>query len=133
MAAPPTDLEMSAEQANLCLEDRISASRQASYESRVGTPTDWLDWKGGHYRYVQEEVRRRHPMSASFTLGEPSLRPGVEPNQYLYRVERIDALLGRFATTTGAPIGPSEVMQWISYQRSAITSGGSTTVMASSP
>ena len=133
MAASPTDLEMSAEQANLCLEDRISASRQASYESQVGTPKDWPDWKGGHYRYVQEEVRRRHPMSASFTPGEPSLRLGVESNQYLYRVERIDALLGRFATTTGAPIGPAEVMHWISDQRSAITPGDSTTEMVSSP
>ena len=84
----------------------------------MGTPNDWHDWNGAHYSYVQEEVRRRHPLSAAFTIGEPSLRNGVEPNQYLYRVERIDALLRKFGPASGIPIGVAEVKAWISAQRS---------------
>ena len=84
----------------------------------MGTPKDWHDWNGAHYSYVQEEVRRRHPLSAAFTIGEPSLRNGVEPNQYLYRVERIDALLRKFGPASGIPIGVAEVKAWISAQRS---------------
>ena len=67
-----------------------------------------------HFRYVQEEVRRQYPLSAAFTGGEPSLRPGIEPNQYLYRVERIDTLLNTYAATTGGPVGVEQVREWIS-------------------
>ena len=125
--------EESAEQTNLCLEDRISASRQASYERRMGAPRDWPDWQDAHYRYVQEEVRRRHPLSAAFSPGEPSLMPGIEPNQYLYRVERIDTLLHRFGATSGAPIGVAEVRAWISARESAIPAPSPTLGIASSP
>ena len=62
---------------------------------------------------MQEEVRRRYPLSAALTGGEPSLRPGIEPNQYLYRVERIDGLLAAHATATGAPVGVEHVNDWI--------------------
>ena len=93
MAAPPGELQVAAEQANLCMEERISKARQATYEKRMGAPQApqaWSDWRKNHYRYVQNEVRRRDTLSAAFTDGEPSLRPRIEPNQYLCRVERID-------------------------------------------
>ena len=112
-------LEESAEQTNLCLEERIGASRQARYESRMGAPKNWPDWQCAHTRYVQEEVRRHHPLSAAFTPGEPSLRHGMEPNQYLYRIERIDRLLRRLDTTSGASVGVAEVRAWISGRQSA--------------
>ena len=73
----------SAEQTNLCLEERVSGSRQARYENRMGTPQNWTDWQRAHFRYVEEEVRQRDPLSAAFTPGEPSLRPRIAPNQYL--------------------------------------------------
>lgn len=98
----------------------------------MGTPKDWHEWKGNHYRYVQEEVRRRHPLSAAFTVGEPSLRSGVEPNQYLYRVERIDALLHKFGTASGIAIGVAEVKAWISARRSTIPSTSATAGPSSS-
>ena len=66
-----------------------------------------------HYRYVQEEVRRRSPLSAAFASGESSLRPGIEPNQHLYRVERIDSLLNAYGTTTGEPVGVGQIRDWI--------------------
>ena len=118
MAAPPGEPQIAAEQANLCMEERIGPARQATYESRMGDPETWDDWRSSHDRYVREEVRRRHPLSAAFTGGEPSLRPGIEPNQYLYRVERIDGLLERYATGTGAPVGAGKINGWISARDS---------------
>ena len=58
MQTPSTDLQESAEQANLCMEDRISATRQATYEAAVGSPGDWKAWQDRHRRYVREEVNR---------------------------------------------------------------------------
>ena len=85
----------------------------------MGAPKNWPDWHGAHTRYVQEEVRRHHPLSAAFTPGEPSLRQGMEPNQYLYRIERIDRMLRRFGATSGASVGVAEVRAWISGRQSA--------------
>ena len=119
LMAARVGLEESAEQTNLYLEERISASRQARYESRMGAPKNWPDWRGAHKCYVEEEVRRRHPLSAAFTPGEPSLRQGMEPNQYLYRIERIDRMLQRFGATSGASVGVADVTAWISSRQSA--------------
>ena len=122
MATPQVAPQESAEQANLCLEERISPSRRAVYERIVGSPGDWRNWWGDHLRYVQNEVRRRNPLSAAFSAGEPSLRPGIEPNQYLYRVERIDRLLRTFDTSTGGHVEAADVDDWISVQRSVESS-----------
>ena len=119
MAATPGDPQGAAEQANLCMEERISAARQATYEARMDAPKTWNDWRDDHYRYVQEEVRRRDPLSAAFTGGEPSLRPGIEPNQYLCRVERIDGLLDRYGPATGGPVGVEQINGWIAARDSA--------------
>ena len=118
MATIPGEGEVAAERANLCMEERTSAARQATYVESVGDPDGWEHWRDNHLRYVQEEVRRRYPLSAAFTGGEPSLKPGVEPNQYLYRVERIDALLNAYATTAGGPVGVEQVREWISARDS---------------
>lgn len=69
MQTPSTDLQESAEQANLCMEDRISATRQATYEAAVGSPSDWKAWQDRHRRYVREEVNRPRPLSAAFDKG----------------------------------------------------------------
>ena len=113
MRTPPDGLEAAAERANLCMEERTSPVRQSAYEDRMGAPGEWEDWRDSHLRYVQEEVRRRYPLSAAFASGEPSLRPGVEPNQYLYRVERIDSLLVTYGTTTGEHVGVEQIRDWI--------------------
>ena len=113
MATPPDGLEVAAERANLCMEERTSPTRQSAYEDRMAAPDAWEDWRGDHLRYVREEVRRRDPLSAAFTSGEPSLRPGVEPNQDLYRVERIDSLLDTYGTSTGEPVGVEKIRDWI--------------------
>ncbi|MDE0005226.1 MAG: hypothetical protein OXQ29_21255 [Rhodospirillaceae bacterium] len=118
MAMPPDGLEVAAERANLCMEERTSPARQSAYEARMGAPGGWEDWRDSHLRYVQEEVRRRYPLSAAFASGEPSLRPGVEPNQDLYRVERIDSLLGIYGTTTGGPVGVEQIKDWIAARDS---------------
>ena len=118
MAATPGDPVAAAERANLCMEERVSASRQKVYEASVDGPVGWEDWRERHFRYVQEEVRRRYPMSAAFNAREPSLRFGVEPNQYLYRVERIDSLLEIHGTTTGVPVGIKQIREWISARDS---------------
>ena len=76
-ATIPSEPEVAAERANLCMEERVSAARQTAYENRVGAPDGWEDWQDNHLRYVQEEVRRRYPLSAALTGGEPSLRPGI--------------------------------------------------------
>ena len=89
-------------------------ARQAAYEDRMDEPGEWEHWRENHFRYVQEEVRRQYPLSAAFSVGEPSLRPGIEPNQYLYRIERIDALLDTYAATTGGPVEVEQVREWIS-------------------
>ena len=128
MATTPDGPQAAAERANICMGERISAARQAAYEGRVGDPDGWEDWQDNHLRYVQEEVRRRYPLSAAFTDGEPSLGPGVEPSQNLYRVERIDALLNTYATTAGRPVGVEQVREWIS----AWDSGGSAEMTATS-
>ncbi|MDE0229324.1 MAG: hypothetical protein OXJ62_10795 [Spirochaetaceae bacterium] len=122
----------SAEQTNLCLEERVSGSRQARYESMMGTPHNWTDWQKAHFRYVQEEVRGRSPLSAAFTPGEPSLRSRIEPNQYLYRVERIDRLLRNFGTTSGVSVGVSDLNEWISARSAASTATTAAPAIASS-
>lgn len=122
----------SAEQTNLCLEERVSRSRQDRYENRMGAPRDWTDWRGAHSRYVGEEVRRRYPLSAAFTAGEPSLRYAIDPNQCLYRVERIDKLLRTFDTTSGVSVGVADVKDWISARSAATTAATVALVIASS-
>ena len=69
-----TDREWAAERANLCLEERVTPERQATYEVRVGRSADWSHWEDAHRRYVVEDVRRRHPLSAAFDGGD-ALRP----------------------------------------------------------
>lgn len=98
------------------MEDRISASRQAAYEDAVGSPPDWRTWRAGHDRYVKSEVRRRHPLSAAFGRGEPSLRAAIEANQYLYRVERIDQLLRNYGADAG------QINGWIKARGTATSS-----------
>ena len=111
-----TDLQESAEQANLCMEERISASRQAAYEAAVGSPNDWRAWQDSHRRYVEVEVNRRHPLSAAFDNRQPSLRPNMDPNRYLYRVEKIDHLLRDYKGE--APVGPAQINEWINARES---------------
>lgn len=118
MATVPADGEGAAKWANLCLEERVAARRQAVYEDRVGRPTDWPDWRAAHGRYVQQEVRRRHPLSAAFGDGD-ALRPHIEPNQELYRVERIDAQMRDYGS--GA-FGVDQLRQWISNRDGHATS-----------
>ena len=116
----PDGLQAEAERANLRMEERVSAVRQAAYEDRIGAPETWADWRASHERYVKEEVRRRHPPSAAFDKGEPSLRPGIEPNQWLYRVERIDAMLKDYAgeAEMGEPVRVERIKEWISARDS---------------
>ncbi len=111
MATRQATPQAAAEQANLSMEGRVSTQRHGVYEGRVGTVTDWDDWRERHFRYIREEVRRRYPLSATFNLGEPSLCPGIEPNQYLLRVERIDSLLGKYSAATGKAVDVNEVNQ----------------------
>ena len=116
MQTTSTDLQESAEQANLCMEDRISASRQAAYEAAVGSPGDWEAWRVNHLSYVDSEVRRRDTLSAAFDSGQPSLRPNIARNQYLYRVEKIDDLLRDYKGE--ASVGPAQINEWINARES---------------
>lgn len=118
MATVPADDEGAAKWANLCLEERVGVGRQAVYEDGVGRPTDWLDWRAAHLRYVQQDVRRRHPLSGAFDDGD-ALRPGIESNQELYRVERIDAPMKEYAAGT---FGVDQLRQWISNRSRRSTS-----------
>lgn len=102
-----------AERTNLCLEERVTAERQVIYEAQVGEPTNWSAWRAAHYRYVQEEVRRTRPVSVAFSGGD-SLRPLLEGNQELYRVERIDSLLRDYTAEAGVPADVERVREWIS-------------------
>lgn len=130
MRRAPDGPETTAKRANLCMEERVSAGRQAAYEQWIGDPDGWDGWQEMHHRYVEEEVRRRHPLSAAFTSGEPSLRPGIEPNQHLYRVERIDGLLAAHATTTGVSVGAEQVSDWIATRDAEAASAGTVTAFA---
>ena len=121
MATVPADQEAAAEWANLCLEERVSAPRQAAYEARMDRPAEWRDWRAAHVRYVQQDVRRRHPLSAAFDAGD-ALKPHIEANQELYRVERIDAPLNDYAP--GA-LGLDQLRQWISNRSAKRTAGAS--------
>lgn len=109
MATTPADEVAAAEWSNLCLEERVATSRQATYEARMDQPAEWRDWRAAHFRYVQQDVRRRHPLSAAFDPSD-ALRPLIEANQELYRVERIDRLLSNYAVA--AP-GVDQLSQWI--------------------
>lgn len=123
MATMPGDQVAAAEWANLGLEERVSASRQAAYEARMDRPAEWRDWRTAHHRYVQQDVRRRHPLSAAFDAGD-SLRPHIEGNQELYRVERIDAPLNNYAAGT---FGVDQLRQWILNRSARRTNGPSPT------
>ena len=82
-------------------------------------PAEWLDWHEAHLRYVQQDVRRRHPLSAAFEAGD-ALTPHIEANQELYRVERIDALLNDYAA--GA-FSVDQLRRWISKRDADRTAG----------
>ena len=110
MVTMPTDQVAAAEWANFCLEERIAAHRQSAYEAFMDRPVEWRDWRAAHFRYVQQDVRRRHPLSAAFDAGG-ALRPQLEANQELYRVERIDSLLNGYAAGS---LGVDQIRQWIS-------------------
>ena len=107
-----TDEVAVAERQNLCLEERVTSERQAEYETRLGRPAGWPDWRDAHDRYVREYVRRNRPPSVAFD-GGGALRPQLEPNQQLYRVERIDSVLERYGTEAGVPLGAAAVNDWI--------------------
>lgn len=130
MTGAPDGPETAAKMANLCMEERVSAGRQAAYEHWIGDLDGWDGWQELHHHYVEEEVRRRHPLSAAFTGGEPSLRPDIEPNQHLYRVERIDRLLAAHATTTGVPVGAEQVNAWIAARDAEAPSAGTVAAFA---
>lgn len=115
----PVDPEEAAEWANFCVEERVAARRQAAYEGRMDRPREWDDWRAAHRRYVQEDVHRRHPLSAAFDGGD-ALRPHIEANQDLYRVERIDALLQAYAA--GA-FDVNHLRRWISNRDAERTAG----------
>ena len=119
MSTMPADPVQAAEWANFCLEERVAAPRQAAYEGRMDRPVEWDDWRAAHGRYVQQDVRRRHPLSAAFDAGD-ALRPHIEANQELYRVERIDALLQAYAA--GA-FDVDQLRQWISNRDAERTAG----------
>lgn len=97
------------------LEERVTSNRQSAYEDWVGAPASWPDWREAHRRYVQDEVRR-HPLSAAFD-GDIALRPELEPNQYLYRVERIDSVLNAYVAEGGV-VTPQQVGEWIAQHNS---------------
>ena len=132
MEAVPTDVEAAAEWTNLCLEERVTPERQTTYEALVGQPPDWPAWRESHYRYVQEAVRRRHPLSAAFDGGD-ALRPHLEANQELYRVERIDSVLTKYATEAGVPVDGERIRQWISTRDVPLTSSTLADAGTSSP
>lgn len=117
MATPGSDSQVPAERANLCLEARVSGGRQAHYESRLADAVTWDAWRASHFRYVREDVRRRYPLSAAFSPGEPSLRPAVEKNEWLIRIERIDGLLGKYTAETGTKVDAAEINRWIESAR----------------
>jgi len=117
MASPGSEAQVSAERANLCLEERVSSDRQRGYEAQLIAVARWDDWRTAHKRYVPQEVRRRHPLSAAFDPGGPSLRAGVEPNQWLIRVERIDGLLAKYSAETGTRVDATELSRWIETLR----------------
>ena len=119
MATTPADQVAAAEWANLCLEERVAAPRQAVYEASMDRPAEWTEWRAAHGRYVQQDVRRRHPLSAAFDASD-ALTPHIEANQELYRVERIDALLNDYAAE---PFGVDQLRQWISNRDAYRTAG----------
>ncbi len=127
MATPGSDPQVPAERANLYLEARVSAGRQARYEGRLAGVVGWDAWRASHFRYVREDVRRRHPLSAAFDPGEPSLRSGVEPNQWLIRIERIDGLLTNYSAVKGTKkVDAAEINRWIESARGSGAAKGAT-------
>ena len=126
MATPQVQPQSAAEQANLCMEERIGSARQATYEGRVDGAGKWDDWREHHYRYLKEEVHRRYPLSAAFAASEPSLRPGVEANQFLLRVERIDGMLHRYSDGNGTTVDADQINHWIAATTSAAETSGRT-------
>ena len=118
MRSVPSGEGAAAEQTNLCLEARVTAERQAAYDARIGEPVDWSAWREAHKRYVQEDVRRRRPLSAAFSGGD-ALRPELEGNQEIYRVERIDSMLRRYTVDAGVPVGVEQIREWISSRDGA--------------
>lgn len=88
-----------AERANLCLEARVSAARQAEYEafvaSRVDAPSAyWHDLREAHDAYVQQFVRGGNGKdSATFRPDETTLCQPGEDNQYVLRLENLNSLL----------------------------------------
>lgn len=126
MATPQFQPQSTAEQANLCMEERIGSARQATYEGRVDGAGNWDDWREHHYRYLKEEVHRRYPLSAAFAASEPSLRPVVEANQFLLRVERIDGMLHRYSDGNGTTVDADQINHWIAATTSAAETSGRT-------
>lgn len=88
-----------AERANLCLEARASAARQAEYEAFVASRVDatsayWHDLREAHDAYVQQFVRGGNGKdSAAFRPGETTLCQPGEDNQYVLRLENLNSLL----------------------------------------
>ncbi|NNJ83718.1 MAG: hypothetical protein HKP13_02095, partial [Gammaproteobacteria bacterium] len=104
-----------AERENLLLEERVSGGRQVDYLPWISESGSWDEWRRNHERYVDDKVRRRHPLSAAFTPGESSLRPGVEQNQVLLRVELIDDLPDKndpFGETRAIDIDDNPFLNW---------------------
>ncbi|MGH8487347.1 MAG: hypothetical protein ACREXS_00340 [Gammaproteobacteria bacterium] len=87
-----------AERANLSLEARVSAARQAEYEAFVAPRVDapsayWHDLREAHEAYVQQFVRGGNGKdSTTFRPGETTLCQPGEDNQYVLRLENLNAL-----------------------------------------
>lgn len=100
MGTASSTAQESAERHNLCLEEKVSTTRQSAYESFIGPQVDWPGWRSRHKGYVNEQVRRRDPLSETFAADSPALYAGIEENQWLLRVERLDSVLGKFFAGT---------------------------------
>lgn len=97
-AAGSSDPQESAERQNLCLEEKVSPARQSAYEVFIGPQVAcWPDWRARHKGHVNEHVRRRDPLSETFAVDSPALYAGIEENQWLLRVERLDEVLDSFS------------------------------------
>jgi len=99
-AAGSSDPQEAAERQNLCLEEKVSPPRQSAYEEFIGRPVAWPAWRARHKSHVSEHVRRRDPLSETFAADSPALYAGIEENQWLLRVERLDGVLDKFFAGT---------------------------------
>jgi hypothetical protein len=80
---------------NFIFEERVSADRHRDYEDSYSpNQPDLRSWRVSHTQYVKDKIQVHRTPDTFTRLNQDALLLGLAEEQYILRIERLDAALG---------------------------------------